>query len=186
MVDVLITCAGEEVAVIMDTLRAAAGVDWPQDRLRVVVLDDKSSEEVRREVQLLGSQKSSVHYTARKKTKGVPHHFKAGNLNHGLSYVEGIEGGKAEYVAALDADMIVERCWLRAILAHLLTDPALALACPPQVSRPHSPYHWCCKSTSFEHARSLYRLISNSCFITYQRTTHFFKTWHFSLAFSKA
>ncbi len=186
MVDVLITCAGEEVAVIMDTLRAAAGVDWPQDRLRVVVLDDKSSEEVRREVQLLSSQNSSVHYTARKKTKGVPHHFKAGNLNHGLNYVEGIEGGKAEYVAALDADMIVERCWLRAILAHLLTDPALALACPPQVSQPHSPYPWCCKCTSFELARSLFRLISSSCFITYQRMTHFFKTWHFSLAFSKA
>ena len=134
MVDVLITCAGEDVAVILDTLRAAAGMDWPQDRLRVVVLDDKSSEEVQREVQLLGLENSSIHYTARTKTKGVPHHFKAGNLNHGLRYVEGIEGGKGDYVAALDADMIVERSWLRAILAHLLTDHELALACPPQVS----------------------------------------------------
>lgn len=139
MVDVFITCAGEEVAVILDTVRAAAGVDWPQDRLRVIVLDDKASEEVRREVQLLGLKRPCIHYTARTKTKGVPHHFKAGNLNHGLGYVEGIEGGKAEFVAALDADMIVERSWLRAILAHLLTDPGLALACPPQVSRPHFP-----------------------------------------------
>lgn len=138
MVDVFITCAGEEVAVILDTLKAAASVDWPRDRLRVVVLDDKASEEVRREVQMLGLQNPSIHYTARTKTKGVPHHFKAGNLNHGLSYVESINGGKAEYVAALDADMIVERPWLRAILAHLIIDPGLALACPPQVCRPHS------------------------------------------------
>ena len=138
MVDVLITCAGEEVAVIMDTVRAAVGVDWPRERFRVVVLDDKSSEEVRREMQLLGLKYSNVHYTARTKTKGVPHHFKAGNLNHGLIYVEGIKGGKAEYVAALDADMIVERSWLRAILAHLLTDPGLAMACPPQVRRTHN------------------------------------------------
>ena len=152
MVDVLITCAGEDVAVILDTLRAAAGMDWPQDKLRVVVLDDKSSHEVQREVQLLGLENSSIHYTARKKTKGVPHHFKAGNLNHGLSYVEGIEGGKGDYVAALDADMIVERSWLRAILAHLLTDHELALACPPQVSRSHSLYPKWDWITSFGHA----------------------------------
>lgn len=138
-VDVFITCAGEEIEVILDTLRAAAAIDWPRDKLRVIVLDDKSSEEVRREVQLLGLKNPSIHYTARVKTKGVPHHFKAGNLNHGLFYTEGLEGGKAEFVAALDADMIVERAWLRAIIPHLLTDPGLAMACPPQVCRPHSP-----------------------------------------------
>ena len=140
-VDVFITCAGEEVAVILDTLRAAVDVDWPRDKLRIIILDDKASEEVRREVQLLGLDHSSIHYSARIKTKGVPHHFKAGNLNHGLRYVEGLEGGKADYVAALDADMIVERSWLRAILAHLLIDPGLALACPPQVSQSHSLCH---------------------------------------------
>ena len=139
-VDVLITCAGEELAVILDTVRAAAGVDWPQDRLRVVLLDDKSSEDVQREVQLLALENPCIHYTARIKTKGVPHHFKAGNLNHGLSYVDGLEGGRGEYIAALDADMIVERSWLRAMVAHLLTDPKLALACPPQVSQPRSLY----------------------------------------------
>ena len=133
-VDVFITCAGEDISVIIDTLRAAVDVDWPRDRLRIIVLDDKASEEVRREVQLLGLDFSNIYYSARTKTKGVPHHFKAGNLNHGLRYVEGLEGGKADYVAALDADMIVERCWLRALLAHLLTNPELALACPPQVS----------------------------------------------------
>ena len=134
MVDVLITCAGEEAAVILDTLRAAADVDWPQDRFRIVVLDDKASEEVRREVLLLGLENPNIHYSARTKIKGVPHHFKAGNLNHGLQYLHSIGGEKAEYVAALDADMIVEREWLRAIISHLIVDPEIALACPPQVS----------------------------------------------------
>ena len=151
-VDILITCCGEEVDVILDTLKAAVDVDWPQDRLRVVILDDKSSEEVRQGVQLLALKHSNVHYTARIKTKGVPHHYKAGNLNHGLNYVEGLEGGKAEYVAALDADMLAERCWLRAIIAHLLDDPEVGLACPPQVSRTHSLYRWCCYAVSFGHA----------------------------------
>ncbi|KAL8802988.1 MAG: hypothetical protein Q9200_006398 [Gallowayella weberi] len=105
-VDVLVTCAGEDVTVILDTVKAAADLDWPRDRLRVVVLDDKASMKVWREVQLLALNNSSIHYTARKKVAGVPHHFKAGNLNHGLSYVDSLEGCKAEYIAALDADMI--------------------------------------------------------------------------------
>ena len=139
MVDILITCAGEEVEVVLDTLRAAADVDWPRDRMRIVVLDDKKSEEVRREVELLGLTNPCIHYSARTKIKGVPHHFKAGNLNHGLSYMDGLDGEKAEYVAALDADMIVDKVWLRAIISHLITDPGLALACPPQVSKSHPP-----------------------------------------------
>ena len=139
MVDVLITCAGEETVVVLDTVRAVAGVDWPQDRMRIILCDDKKSEEIRREVELLGLTNPSVHYTARTKTPGVPHHFKAGNLNHGLSYIDALGGGKSEYLAAVDADMIVERDWLRAVVAHLITDPGLALACPPQVSRSYSP-----------------------------------------------
>lgn len=40
-----------------------------------------------------------------------------------------------EYVAGLDADMIPEPHWLRAILPHLMDETSMALACPPQVSR---------------------------------------------------
>ena len=137
MVDVLITCAGEEPTVVLDTVRAAADVDWPRDKMRIIVLDDKKDEEIRREVQLLGMDNPNIHYSARTKIKGVPHHFKAGNLNGGLRYIDTLEGGKSEYLAALDADMIVERQWLRAIIAHLIYDPKIALACPPQVSQPN-------------------------------------------------
>lgn len=139
LVDVFITCAGEDVVTIIDTLKAAADIDWPRDRMRLVVLDDKADEEVRREVHLLSLENPNIYYSARVKTKGVPHHFKAGNLNSGLSYIAGLEIEKAEYVACLDADMIVERPWLRAVIAHLVVNPQYALACPPQVSRPHSP-----------------------------------------------
>ena len=173
-VDVLVTCAGEDIDVILDTVKAASDVDWPRKSFRVIVLDDKNSEEVRREVQLLALKNTSIHYTARDKVPGVPSHFsrssrnlfhifcntirvatskrcfkqstysrlemlsadsvtEAGNLNHGLEYIQNIGGQKAEYVAALDADMIVERHWLRAILPHLLIDPEMAIATPPQV-----------------------------------------------------
>lgn len=139
-VDVFITCSGKEIEVIMDTVRAAAAIDWPRDKFRVVVLDDGGSDEFRWEVQALGSKLLNVHYTARTKLKHVPHHFKAGNLNHGLKFVEGLEGGKGEYIAALDADMIAEPGWLRAILPHLISDPRSGLACPPQVSQKWRQY----------------------------------------------
>ena len=137
-VDVFITCAGEEIDVILDTVKAASGVDWLRDRLRVIVLDDKNSEDLRGQVKLLALDNESIHYTARVKTPGVPHHYKAGNLNHGLRYTEDLPDGKADYVAALDADMIPESQWLRALLPHLINDAAMALVCPPQVRRNHT------------------------------------------------
>ena len=132
-VDVFVTCAGENFHVILDTIRAAAAIDWPRNKFRVVVLDDNDSGDVCREVQALCRQFSNIYYTARQKKKDVHHGFKAGNLNHGLRFVEGLEGGGAEYIAALDADMIVKPHWLRAILPHLIRDAQAGLACPPQV-----------------------------------------------------
>jgi cellulose synthase/poly-beta-1,6-N-acetylglucosamine synthase-like glycosyltransferase len=78
----------------------------------------------------------NVHYRAREKTPGKPHHFKAGNLNYGFEEVAKMPGGAAAFAAALDADMIPERHWLRALLPHMLFDERMALACPPQVCHP--------------------------------------------------
>jgi cellulose synthase/poly-beta-1,6-N-acetylglucosamine synthase-like glycosyltransferase len=44
-----------------------------------------------------------------------------------------LEDGTGEYIAALDADMIPEPAWLRAIIAHMVIDDKMALVCPPQV-----------------------------------------------------
>lgn len=99
-----------------------------------MVLDDKDSSDIRCEVQALRCQFPNIYYTARRKKKGIHHDFKAGNLNHGLRFVQSLQGGGAEYVAALDADMIVEPEWLRALLPHLINDPQVGLACPPQAS----------------------------------------------------
>lgn len=108
-------------------------MDWPRERFRIVVCDDGKSDELRERIEALSELYPNVHYTARTKIKGVPHHFKAGNLNHALEFVKGLPGGAGEYIAALDADMIPEPAWLRAIIAHLVIDPQLALSCPPQL-----------------------------------------------------
>ncbi len=134
-VDVFITCCGEDVDVVLDTTRAACVVDYPTDRFRVVVLDDGKSAALSAAIEGLRKQYPNLYYTARTKIKGVPHHFKAGNMNHGLDLVHQLKGGAGEYMAALDADMIPEPIWLRTVIAHMILDPKVALACPPQVSR---------------------------------------------------
>lgn len=132
-VDVFVTCCGEDDDVVLDTVRGACDVDYPRDRFRVIVLDDAKSASLEAGVQGLDMVYRNVIYMARTKIPGVPHHFKAGNLNYGLDAVHNLPGGAGQYMAALDADMIPERDWLRAILPHLLIDDKMALACPPQL-----------------------------------------------------
>lgn len=132
-VDVLITCCGEDDELILNTTRAACSLDYPLDSFRVIVLDDGRSPALYRAVQYWSAQYANLHYRSRPKLPSVPHHFKAGNLNYGLEQTLSMEGGRGEFVAALDADMIPEPHWLRAILPHMLSDERCALACPPQV-----------------------------------------------------
>ncbi|KAE8354325.1 nucleotide-diphospho-sugar transferase [Aspergillus coremiiformis] len=132
-VDVVVTCCGEEDAVVLDTVRGACDQDYPRNRFRVIVLDDAKSATLKAAIHDLATLYSNLFYMAREKVPGKPHHFKAGNLNYGLDQVQFLPGGAGQYLAALDADMIPEKDWLRAVLPHLLVDRKVALACPPQL-----------------------------------------------------
>jgi cellulose synthase/poly-beta-1,6-N-acetylglucosamine synthase-like glycosyltransferase len=132
-VDVFITCCGEDDDLVLDTVRAACDLDYPQDRYRVLILDDGKSDHLKTVAEDLRETFPNIYYIRRPKFPGVPHHFKAGNLNNGLDTVHTLPGGAGEYMAALDADMIPEQCWLRAILPHLIMDEKMGLACPPQL-----------------------------------------------------
>ncbi|CAJ2504745.1 Uu.00g121390.m01.CDS01 [Anthostomella pinea] len=118
----------------IDTVCAALAVDYPSHLYRVVVCDDGDSKNLAAWVTSLAQQRSNLHYTAR--TRHGPEGYKAGNLNHGLGFVDALPGGPAEYVAGIDADMIVERRWLRSVMAHIAPDPDMGMACPAQVRTP--------------------------------------------------
>lgn len=149
-VDCFVTCCGEDDDLVLDTVRATCDQDYPRDRFRVVVLDDGKSASLEAAVAQMALTYPNLHYIARLKIPGVPHHFKSGNLNNGLDQMHLLPGGAGEFMAALDADMVSCRClevtcfsclhiqiperdWLRALLPHLLIDPKVALACPPQL-----------------------------------------------------
>ena len=134
-VDVFITCCNEDDDLILDTVRAACDLDYPQDRYRIMLLDDGKSDNIKDIINDMRSMHPNLYYRRRPKWPGVPHHFKAGNLNYGMEQVHKLPGGASEYLAGLDCDMIPEREWLRAIVPHILNDDKMALACPPQVSQ---------------------------------------------------
>ncbi|KAH7024381.1 nucleotide-diphospho-sugar transferase [Microdochium trichocladiopsis] len=131
-VDVLFTACGEVVPMMMNTIRAACNIDYPRDRYRIIVCDDAADPVFRDAVQVLTAEYPHLYYQARTKAAGMPHHFKAGNLQSGIDYAVDLPGGPAEFLATLDADMIPDPEWLRALLPHLLRDPELALISPPQ------------------------------------------------------
>lgn len=129
-VDVLIPCCGENVDVILDTVRAACSLDYPKKRYRVILLDDGNSMHLKHQVGILQKAYWNLFYTSRE--VNVVTHSKAFNLNHGLCFVETLKTGSSEYVAVLDVDMIPMSHFLRALLPHLLKEPGLAMATSPQ------------------------------------------------------
>ena len=95
-----------------------------------MVLDDAADIGLRKSIEALAILCPNVYYYARTKVKGVPHHYKAGNLMGGTDFVTKLEGGPGEYIAALDADMIPEPEWLRgtfSILSRVLPSSKLTL-----------------------------------------------------------
>lgn len=135
-VDIIITCCGEDDDLVLDTAKAACNIDYPPTRFRVIICDDGNSGGLRTKTELIAlEQFDNLYYRSRPKYPGVPHHFKAGNLNYALEETKQLPGGAANFVAALDADMIPERDWIRALIPHMLQDRKCSMACPPQVSR---------------------------------------------------
>ncbi|KAL9610113.1 MAG: hypothetical protein Q9167_005159 [Letrouitia subvulpina] len=129
-VDVFITYCGEGLDIVMDTVRAAYAIDYPKDRFRIIVLDDKVSNEVKLAIKELQMHMKNLYYSTR--NANVVTHTKAANLNHGLQFVSELPGGSFELIAVLDVDMIPFSNWLRALVPHLLQDKKVGMANPPQ------------------------------------------------------
>ncbi|KAL3478461.1 nucleotide-diphospho-sugar transferase [Aspergillus californicus] len=132
-VDVFVTCCGEDVELVMDTVRAAASQDYPLSTYRVFVLDDAGSQELHDAIHTYNTDRphtgQEVHYLARTKNPGKPHYFKAGNLRFGLQESRK-KGRVSEYIAALDVDAIPETDWLRRMVPHLILDEHLGAIVP--------------------------------------------------------
>lgn len=142
-VDVLITVCGEDVDIILDTIKAAADQDYPATFFRIIVSDDANRKDLSAAINELNRDRSPeacILYLSRPKTPGQHHFYKSGNNRYCFEKTDNLHGRTSEFVAAVDADMITERHWLSSMVPHLILDPSLAAIQPCQYSYhfPHS------------------------------------------------
>lgn len=131
-IDIFITCCKEEIDVIKDTILAALHQTYPQDKYTVYVLDDGKDEILQtfcNNIISISSENGhsiNLKYLSREKKKGVPHHFKAGNINFGLA------NSVSEFIVILDADMIIHNDFLRYVVPHIMNTEDVAYVQTPQ------------------------------------------------------
>lgn len=125
-VDVFLPSAGEDLAVLANTYRAVAALDYP-GTVQVLVLDDSDRREVRRLAEAFGFR-----YEVRP-DRG--HMKKAGNLKHGFS----VSGG--DVIAIFDADFVPRPDFLRELMPYL-DDPTVAIVQSPQFFDTHKGLAW--------------------------------------------
>lgn len=115
-VDVFIPTYNEPLSVVRPTVLAAMALDWPEDKLKVYILDDGRRDEFRDFANQLG-----VGYICRTDNR----HAKAGNLNHALAQTDG------ELVAIFDCDHIPTRSFLKTAGGWFQRDPLCAMLQTP-------------------------------------------------------
>lgn len=119
-IDVFITYCGEGLDIIRDTMYATCSQNYPSKALRVIVLDDSCSDELRDEISHLNrSRFPNLFYTTRGNRPKV--HSKAANMNHGLEFTT-LSDHVGELCSVLDCDNIPELNWLRRLVPHLMRD----------------------------------------------------------------
>ncbi|MCK7595723.1 UDP-forming cellulose synthase catalytic subunit [Microbulbifer sp. CAU 1566] len=120
-VDVYIPTYNEPLDMVETTVIAAKNMDWPEEKLRIYVLDDGRRLEFADMAKKLG-----VGYVTRNDNKGA----KAGNLNNALRQTNG------DIITIFDCDHIPTRSFLQLTVGFFLKDKKLAL-----VQTPHHFYN---------------------------------------------
>lgn len=115
-VDVLVPSYNEDLDVVKATVYACMGMDWPQDKLKIYILDDGRRDSFKEFADEVG-----VNYIRRSDNR----HAKAGNINNALAQCD------SEYVAIFDCDHIPTRPFLQVCMGWFLKDPKMALVQTP-------------------------------------------------------
>lgn len=149
-----------EVLVARRVLEACVSLDYPRDRLEVIVVDDSSdgTTEIAREFEAKYAGLVRVFHRIK------PQGFKAGALQFALRESSG------DFIALFDADCVPPARFLKEIVPHLCTDQRIALA---QARRGYldDQFSWMAKATSL--AMDIYALIDQRARYTGNLLAHF-------------
>ena len=115
-VDVFIPTYNEPLDVLERTIIGALALDYPQDKLKIYVLDDQR----RNWLKAYCEEKGAIHVTRPNNS-----HAKAGNMNNGLKVSSG------DFIAIFDADFVPYRHFLRRTLP-FFSDATIGIVQTPQ------------------------------------------------------
>ncbi|ORY91777.1 hypothetical protein BCR35DRAFT_316900 [Leucosporidium creatinivorum] len=131
-VDVFVVSSGQSDQTTFDCAVAAASMDYPPHRYRVMVLDPTGSLNLQRDINKHAKSQACPHLSYHRRalgaTQGDMFHTKANSINFGMMEANsfGVKG-PAEFIAVFDADMIPERNYLRAMLPSILGEGKVGL-----------------------------------------------------------
>ncbi len=118
-VDVFLPVCGESMSLLRQVWKAVDAVDYPKNKLSVLVLDDH---QLRPEVKQMAKE-FGFKYHARP-DKGVMK--KAGNLKYGY------ENSKADFITIFDADCAPHKDFFKELLPYMMNDEKNAIVQSPQ------------------------------------------------------
>ncbi|KAM0788644.1 hypothetical protein ACM66B_002747 [Microbotryomycetes sp. NB124-2] len=124
-VDVFIVPSGHTDKTTFDCAVAAASMDYPPHRYRVMVLDPTGSAELQRDINRHAKSQACPHLSYHRRALNPDgsdvFYTKSNSVNFGMMEAMsfGVKG-PAEFIAVFDADMIPERNYLRAMLPSIL------------------------------------------------------------------
>jgi exo-beta-1,3-glucanase (GH17 family)/cellulose synthase/poly-beta-1,6-N-acetylglucosamine synthase-like glycosyltransferase len=126
-VSVHLACSNEPPAMVVRSVESLLALDWPA--FEVIVVDNNTTRAQDREqlaAWMAQCGDARLRFEQREQLKG----YKAGALNRALALTD----PKAEWVAVVDADYVVDPQWLRQ-LAHHFHDPSVVVIQAPQAHR---------------------------------------------------
>ena len=111
-VDVLVLSTGQEVSMVMDAVIAAARLDWPVDKLRVLVVDETGSSALEKCVESYAHARA-IHVTYHKRSRQSMYSRhasafppKSSTINFGLTETRAEGRISGEYTVVLEAESI--------------------------------------------------------------------------------
>ena len=137
--------AWNEAAVLTQAVQRLLDLDYPKDCIRVIVVDDASTDDTPAVVAALVKQSPSQVVHIRRDQGGQG---KAHTLNVGLEYA--LSDDWAQAVMIMDADVIFERTALRRMTRHF-ADPNVG-AVTGYIQEGSRPGNWMTRSISVEYA----------------------------------
>lgn len=124
-VDVYIPTYNESLPVVMDTVLAAQELEYPEDKIRIYLLDDGGRQEF-----AAFAARAGVGYIAREEHN----HAKAGNLNHAMGLTDG------ELICVFDCDHIPTSGFLQSTVGGFCVDPGLSMLQTPHYFYSQDPF----------------------------------------------